>query len=401
MKYDFTSIIDRRGRDAMAVDQMPGGLENVVIKEGFDKIPMWVADMNFPTVPTIPEAVIARAEHPAYGYFRPPVTYFDSIIHWHKERYGMEGIEPKHIAFENGVLGSMLTALRVFCSPGDAVMLHAPIYTSFSKYIVNSGYKLVTSQLILDEKNVWRMDFEDMERKIVENKVHTFVFCSPHNPCGRVWEYGELKKAYELFQKHDVFVISDEIWADLVLRGRKHIPLQSISEDAKNRTVSIYAPSKTFNLAGLVGSYRIVYNQWIQHRMEQESILTHYNSMNVLSMHALLGAYTSEGQVWVDELCEVLAGNVEYACDYVDKHFDGVTVSMPEATYMLFIDCKGWLEKHQKTLDELLQLGASYGVLWQDGRQFMGNTHIRLNLASPLSRIQEAFSRLDQYVFNA
>ena len=242
--------------------------------------------------------------------------------------------------------------------------------------------------------------FSDMEKKIVAEKIHAAIFCSPHNPTGRVWEQWEIEKAMALFQKYDVFVISDEIWSDIILSGHRHIPTQSVSEDARNRTVAMYAPSKTFNLAGLVGSYHIVYNRWLRERLEKESSLSHYNAMNVLSMYALLGAYTPEGHAWTDALCRVITGNVDYACDYIAKHFEGVTVSKPQGTYMLFIDCAQWLEAHGKTLDALLKAGWDVGVVWQDGRAFHGPTHIRLNLALPLSRVQEAFRRLDRYVFH-
>ena len=204
----------------------------------------------------------------------------------------------------------------------------------------------------------------------------------------------------ELCRKHDVYVVSDEIWSDIILPGYRHTPTQSVSEDARNRTLAFYAPSKTFNLAGLVGSYHIIYNSWLRDRIEKESSLSHYNSMNVMSMHALIGAYGEEGNTWAKELCEVITGNVDFACEYITKHFDGVTFSRPQGTYMLFIDCKKWLEMHGKTMDELLKAGWDVGVVWQDGRAFHGKTHIRMNLALPLSRIQEAFHRLDKYVFN-
>ena len=167
------------------------------------------------------------------------------------------------------------------------------------------------------------------------------------------------------------------------------------------RTVGMYAPSKTFNLAGLIGSYHIVYNKWIRDRMEKEASLTHYNGMNVMSMHALIGAYKPEGYQWLDELNQVLSGNINYGVDYINQHFDGVKVIKPEGTYLLFLDCTEWCEKHGKTLDEVLHAGVACGVIWQDGRAFHGMTHIRMNLALPLSRVEEAFRRLDQYVFNA
>lgn len=275
MKYDFTSIMDRRGMDAMAVDALgKGGSAPDLPKEGFDVIPMWVADMNFPTVPTVPEAIKKRADHAAYGYFSPREEYFNAIIQWQRVRNGVEGILPEHIGYANGVLGGVATALNVICARGDSVLLHSPTYIGFTSTLKNNGYTAVLSPLVQDEDGVWRMDYADMERKIVENRIHAAVLCSPHNPSGRVWERWELEKAMELFQKYDVYVVSDEIWSDLILAGHKHIPAQSISEDARMRTIGLYAPSKTFNLAGLVGSYRIVYNQRLREQMDKEAKLT-------------------------------------------------------------------------------------------------------------------------------
>ena len=403
MKYDFTSILDRKGKDAMAVDVVGAAgqaFSYPAPREGFDVIPMWVADMNFPVVPTIQEAMIQRAKHPTFGYFLPRQEYTDAIIRWQKEHNGAQ-VQPENIGYENGVLGGVATALNVLCSKGDHVLVHAPTYVGFTGTLSNNGYHIVHSQLVQDEAGTWRMDFEDMEKQILENKIHAAIFCSPHNPTGRVWEKWEVEKAMELFKKHDVMVVSDEIWSDIILNGNLHVPTQSVSEDAKMRTVSLYAPSKTFNLAGLVGSYHIIYNKMLKDRQDKESSLCHYNSMNVMSMYALMGAYTPEGSEWVAELNETISGNVNFACEYIEKHFDGVTVCKPQGTYMLFIDCAGWLEKTGKTMDELLQAGWDVGVVWQDGRAFHGASHIRMNLALPFSRVQEAFYRLNKYVFNA
>ena len=400
MKYDFTSILDRRGKDAIAIDAVgaPGG-SYPAPREGFDVIPMWVADMNFPVVPTIQEEMVKRAQHPAFGYFSPTDAYFDSIIRWQEVHNGVTGLTKENIGYENGVLGGVVSALNVLCSRGDKVLLHSPTYIGFTGSLTNNGYDIVHSSLVKDADGVWRMDFEDMERKIVENKIHAAVFCSPHNPCGRVWERWEVEQAMELFRKHDVMVVSDEIWSDLLLTGYRHTPTQSVSEDAKMRTIALYAPSKTFNLAGLVGSYHIIYNKLLKDRCDKESSLCHYNSMNVMSMHALIGAYKPEGYEWAEELRQVITDNVNFACDFIETHFEGVEVSKPQGTYMLFLDCGKWLEAHGKTLDELLKAGWDVGVVWQDGRPFHGQTHIRMNLALPLSRVQEAFDRLDKYVF--
>ena len=400
MKFDFISIMDRKGKDALAVDGLGSGWAPGAPKEGFDAIPMWVADMNFPTVPTVCEAIQERVSHPAFGYFRTSEEYFNSIIKWHAVRNGVTGLLPEHIGYENGVLGGVLSALGVFCSQGDNVLVHSPTYLGFTGSLKNNGYNIVHSPLYLDENGVWRMDFEDMEKKLSEKRIHAAIFCSPHNPTGRVWEKWEIEKAMEIYKKYDVYVVSDEIWSDIILFGNRHIPTQSVSEDAKNRTVALYAPSKTFNLAGLIGSYHIIYNAYIRDRVNKQSSLSHYNSMNVLSMHALIGAYKPEGYEWVDELCETLSGNIEYACDYIEKHFEGVSAAKPQGTYMLFLDCDEWMKTHGMTLQELLKEGWDVGVAWQDGTQHGGTTHIRVNLALPLSRVKEAFDRMDRYVFN-
>ncbi len=401
MKYDFTTIMDRRGKDASAVDAIgrTGPMSMPAPKEGFDPIPMWVADMNFPTVPTITESIIRRAEHPAFGYFAPTDEYFDSIIRWHKTRNGVGDLTRECIGYQNGVLGGVVSALNVLCSKGDRVLLHSPTYIGFTMSLKNNGYAIVHSPLVKDEQGIMRMDYEDMEKKIVENQIHTTIFCSPHNPCGRVWEKWELEKAMELFRKHDVYVISDEIWSDLILCGYRHIPTQSISEDAKKRTIAVYAPSKTFNLAGLVGSYHIIYNPWLRDRMKKECSLSHYNDMNVLSMHALIGAYKPEGHAWLEELRQTITANINFATDYIRNHFPGVEFSCPQGTYMLFLDCTKWCAEHGKTIDQLQKAGYDVGVVWQDGRDFGGPCHVRLNLALPLSRVEEAFSRLEKYVF--
>lgn len=402
MKYDFTSILERKGKDAIAVDGLGKmqGIAPLPPKEGFDLIPMWVADMNFPVCPSVREAIEQRLDHPVYGYFSPRQEYFDSIINWQEKRNGVANLKAEHIGYENGVLGGVISALNVLASKGDKVLLHSPTYIGFTQSLKNNGYEAVRSPLVLDDKGIWRMDFEDMERKIVKNHIHVALFCSPHNPTGRVWEEWELKRAMELFEKHKVYLISDEIWSDIILKGNLHIPSQSVNAWAREHTLAFYAPTKTFNLAGLVGSYHIVYNEWLRDRIRKESSLCHYNTMNVLSMYALIGAYKEEGQLWTQELCRVIEQNVDWACRFIDSHLPGVTVSKPQGTYMLFVDFKDWLRQQDKSLDELERSCWDVGLAVQDGRMFFGDTHLRMNLALPFSRVKEAFERMEKYVFS-
>lgn len=402
MKYDFESIMDRQGKDAIAVDSLGQGDPSFTPgrpEEGFDIIPMWVADMNFPTCPSVPRAMIERASHPAYGYFDIRSEYYEEIIKWQEVRNGVKGLSKECIGYENGVLGGLLSAIAVLCSKGDNVLLHSPTYIGFTGCLKNSGYNIVHSPLKMDAEGIWRMDLEDMEEKIIRHSIHASIFCSPHNPCGRVWSREEILQFTELCRKHDVYIISDEIWSDLILFGNKHIPTQSVSEDAANRTVALYAPSKTFNLAGLVGAYHIIYNKRIHDRVRKESSLSHYNSINIMSMYAQIGAYSPEGYEWVDELVEVLGQNVDYACRFIGENFPDLQVTRPEGTYMLFVDCTGYCKKAKKSLDDILHAAWRVGVAVQDGRPFNGECHIRMNLALPLSRVREAFDRMKKYVF--
>ncbi|HIX71727.1 MAG: aminotransferase class I/II-fold pyridoxal phosphate-dependent enzyme [Clostridiales bacterium] len=404
MKYDFTSIMDRRGKDALAIDGIGEnkvwGNEPDAPKEGFDFIPMWVADMNFPTCPSVTETIMERLRHPAFGYFRPSEEYYNSIIRWQEEHFGVTGLRKEHIGYENGVHGCVTSAVNVLSEPGEKILMHSPFYLGFTSDIEGLGRRSVYSPLKKDEEGIWRMDYEDMDRKLKENHIHLAIFCSPHNPCGRVWERWELEKAMEVYEANNCYVISDEIWADLTFSGHRHIPTQSINEWAREHVIAVYAPSKTFNLAGMIGSYHVIYGSYLRDRITRYGDATHYNEMNVLSMHALIGAYKPEGSEWLRELRTVLEENARYAVTFTKEHFHGVDVSMPQGTYMIFLDCTEYCQKTGMTIEELLKAGWDVGVGWQDGRPFGGACHIRMNLASPMSRIEEAFARFEKYVFN-
>ena len=401
MQYDFTTVWNRAGHDSLAVDSV--GADNVWApdqpKEGFDFIPMWVADMGFATMPGVVESMRSRLEHPIFGYFEGGTRYTDAITRWQEHRNGVTDLKPEYIGYQNSVLGGLAAAMEAVCARGDKVLIHAPTYTGFTNTLTNLGYKLIHSTLKRDEAGVWRMDYEEMEQLLNENHIHVAVFCSPHNPSGRVWEQWELEKAMELFQRYQVTIISDEIWSDILLNGHTHIPTQQVSEYAKQNTVALYAPSKTFNLAGLVGSYHIIYNDALRHRVEKVSSLSHYNQQNLLSMYALLGAYTPEGEQWVDQLRQTLSHNVNWAYEFIQQNFKGVTLAKPQGSYLLFLDCSQYCEEKGITLSQLIKAGWDVGVGWQDGRPFHGATSIRMNLALPFSQVETAFQRLKDHVF--
>ena len=402
MKYDFTSIIDRRGKDATAYDgigKTVWGIEPDAACPGFDEIPMWVADMNFETCPAVTKALAERISHPLYGYFIPSDAYYQSIIDWQTKRHGYSGLSAEQIGYENGVHGCIVSCINTLTEPGDSILVHSPTYVGFLTDMRQTGRRAVLSPLVKDADGTWRMDYEDMDRKLKQYHIRLAAFCSPHNPTGRVWERWEIEKAMEIFRENRCLVISDEIWADIVFSGHTHIPTSMVSEDARSRTISIYAPSKTFNLAGLIGSYHIIQDEVLREKITRHGDRTHYNEMNVLSMHALIGAYSEEGHAWTDELCKVLEENCRYAADYINQHFDGCSISMPQGTYMLFMECSEYLKWSGRTLDELLKAGWDVGVAYQDGRKFAWEDAIRINCALPMSRLKEAMDRLAKYVF--
>ena len=279
------------------------------------------------------------------------------------------------------------------------LLVHRPTYIGFTFDIDYKGRFPVYSELKKDENGVYRMDFEDMENKLRENDVHLAIFCSPHNPAGRVWERWELEKAMALFEKYECYVISDEIWADVVYEGHRHIPTQMTNAWAREHVVSAYALSKTFNLAGFSASYHIIYNKHLRDRLTHFGESTHYNEMNVLNQHAFIGAYSAEGRAWRRELLSVLDENARYITDLLNG-IDGVRVSRPEGTYMLFVDLGSYCERTGRSIDEVLKKGWEYGVGWQNGVSFGGKCHIRVNFALPLSRLKEAGERIIKYVLN-
>lgn len=396
MKYDFTSVLDRRGRDSLAFDKVP--FDGVQPDAGFEPIPMWIADMSFPCAPEVLDAIVRRMEMPNFGYFSLPPEYFESIIDWQRRRNGVENLLPEHIGYENGVLGGVSSALQALTAPGEPVLVHSPTYVGFTHTLNDTGRPIIHSELKRDADGIWRMDYEDMDAKIKANNIHLAIFCSPHNPTGRVWERWEIEKAMEVYAANDCFVISDEIWSDIIMPGYKHIPTQSVSADARGRVIAFYAPSKTFSLAGLVGSYHIIYNRYLRDRIVRQSTLTHYNDVNVLSMRALIGAFDN-GEEWVDEMLTVIDGNLAYACDFIRDNFPGVKVMRPQGTYMLFLDCADFLRDKGISIKELQHRGVRCGVIWQNGEDFIYPDSIRMNLALPKSRLVEAFDRLKKYVF--
>ena len=404
MTYNFDEIIDRRNTNSENVEGWRPyifhcGPERVFPYKDEEFIRMWVADMEFAVAPEILQAITDRVDRRILGYTLVyDKGYYEALRAWCESRYGW-AFPKEQLTFSPGVIPALYQLTEDLVKPlNGKVLTMTPAYGFFLHACEYNGVELVTSPL-REENGRFSVDWEDLEAKAADPDVKLLMLCNPHNPTGRIWTEEELRRMAAIIEKHRLWVVSDEIHCDLIRTGLRHTPLGKIMPDY-DRLITCMSASKTFNLAGLIGSYHIIYNDWLRERILKESSLSHYNSMNLLSMYALIGAYKPEGYEWVDELKEVLSGNVNYACDYIEKHFEGVNVSKPEGTYMLFLDCTEWCKKHGKTITELQAAGIEVGVIWQDGVAFHGPCHIRMNLALPLSRVKEAFDRLDKYVFN-
>ena len=360
-------------------------------------IPLTAADPDYPVAPEIQEAMMDYVKDGYFSY-TPKLGYpefKDSISKALMERKGEE-IDPELILPIDSAARGMYVIAQTVLRQGDEMIVFDPVDYLFRESCLAAGGKVVLFPAKLKDGYI---DLSELENYITP-KTRMIGLCNPHNPYGVVYRPEDLEHIMSLCEKYNLYIMNDEIWSDIILDGHKHIPTQSVSEDAKNRTIAVYAPSKTFNLAGLIGSYHIIYNKYLRDRVIKQSELSHYNSMNVLSMYALIGAYKTEGYEWTDELRTVITKNVNYAYDFITRNFKGVKLAKPEGTYMLYLDCGEWCREHGMTMDELIKAGIAVGVVWQDGRPFNNPSAIRMNLAVPYSLVVEAFDRLDKHVFN-
>lgn len=398
MKYDFTQILDRKGKESRSYDSLGKKGNPSLPKEGFDPIPLFVADMDFAVAPSIQEALEKRIQHPIYGYFDVPDKFKETIIDWHEKTRGVTDLKPEYIGYENDVLGGLVSSLRALNKPGDKILLHAPTYIGFIEIINNLGYEVVTSELVKDDQGIFRMNFQDMDKKIKENNIKTLIICSPHNPMGRVWEKSELKQMSPILEENKVTVIADEIWSEIMINGHKHVPTQEGSDYLKNNTIALYSPNKGFNLAGLTISYHIIYNKDLRDKVTTRGLHTYYNLLNTLSLHALYGAYSHEGYKWLQELKEILSENINHVNDYFQENFPSIDVTVPQGTYIMMFELDKWLQDHNSDLDSILQKGYDYGIGWSDARPYNYPNGIKVNLALPRIRIDEFLNRLSKYV---
>ncbi|MFC4404815.1 MalY/PatB family protein [Gracilibacillus xinjiangensis] len=382
MKQHFEQIIDRKNTRAAKWD---------LVKQLYgseDVLPMWVADMDFKVPQAVADALSERAKHGIFGYTMTDRELNKLVVDWVSYKHNWD-INNNWLLYSPGVITTLHMAIQSLTEKGDKVMIQTPVYPPFYQIIQTHGRTLVTNELQL-KAGKYEIDFADMEEKFKEG-VKAFILCNPHNPVGRVWTKSELEKMISLCKKYHVFILADEIHADLVYEPYKHISIASLDEDILQQSITCMSPTKTFNLAGLQISYAIVANKEIRKQMEEMFHKQGINGMNTMGITALEAAY-KEGKQWLTNLIEQLKINLDYVIERLYKRND-VNVIRPEGTYLVWLDFRA-LGISQDELKKFLQNEAKIGL--NDGVSFgeEGTGFMRINIAAPFEIVKKGIDRL-------
>ncbi len=349
-----------------------------------DLISMWVADMDFKAPEEVTRALRKKTDFGIYGYSLTPDGYYRSFIRWEKERHGWD-VNRDWIRFAPGVVTGIFWCIHMLTNPGDAVIIHMPVYYPFHHAVEDTGRRLIYSELV-NTKGVYTIDFQDFEKKIVDNKVKVFILCSPHNPVGRVWTEEELETMLAICKAHHVTVISDEIHHDLIIGSRPHIPTATVKNGGySDLIITLTSASKTFNLAGMKNSFVIIPGETLRKKFDALVLNLHEDTGNMLGYYAVEAAYTY-GRQWLDTVLSVIRDNYEYIRNRIQNELPLAVLSPLEGTYLAWLDLSGYLGKADENgmkhfVQEKARLAVDYGQWFGAG----GNGFIRLNLAtSPL-----------------
>jgi len=349
-----------------------------------DLISMWVADMDFKAPEEVTRALRKKTDFGIYGYSLTPDGYYRSFIRWEKERHGWD-VNRDWIRFAPGVVTGIFWCIHMLTNPGDAVIIHMPVYYPFHHAVEDTGRRLIYSELV-NTKGVYTIDFQDFEKKIVDNKVKVFILCSPHNPVGRVWTEEELETMLAICKAHHVTVISDEIHHDLIIGSRPNIPTATVKNGGySDLIITLTSASKTFNLAGMKNSFVIIPGETLRKKFDALVLNLHEDTGNMLGYYAVEAAYTY-GRQWLDTVLSVIRDNYEYIRNRIQNELPLAVLSPLEGTYLAWLDLSGYLGKADENgmkhfVQEKARLAVDYGQWFGAG----GNGFIRLNLAtSPL-----------------
>lgn len=383
---DFDTIIDRKNTDCLKYDfaKRRGMPEDV--------LPLWVADMDFKTSSYVEDALAERARHGIFGYSESQTPYFEIVRDWMKRHHDWEVKEPWLIKTP-GVVFALAMAVKAYTEPGDGVLIQSPVYYPFSEVIEDNGRRIVSNTLVLGEDHKYHIDFEDFERQIKENQIKLFFLCNPHNPVGRVWTTEELTRLGDICLKYRVTVVSDEIHSDFIFRG-KHQVFADLKKEYADITVTCTAPSKTFNLAGLLLSNIFISNRELRHKFRQQVNAAGISQLSPFGLLACETAYT-QGEEWYQAMLAYVAENIAFTKEYVEKHLPGVEMVEHEGTYLVWLDFR----KTGLSVEELEDLIVNRAKLWLDSGKIFGKSgegFQRINVACPRRILEEALHRIEE-----
>ncbi len=387
-KHNFDLIIERKGSGAMKCD----GLEELF---GCDNLcPMWIADMDFPVADEIKDALIERFKHPIYGYNIVPAEFWESITRWLKHRHNWE-VSTDEITFMPGVVKAIGYVINSFTQPGDKIVIQPPVYHPFKNLTVGNKRTLVNNPLI-PHGDTYTMDLEGLERIFRDEKPKLMILCNPHNPVGIQWDKVTLQKVASLAKKYSVIVASDEIHGDLMLDGRTHFPFASVSDEAAEVAITLGAPSKTFNIAGLVSSWCIIKNPALRAPFFEWMTVNEFNAPTFVAIIGTIAAYNN-GEDWLDDALSYIHDNIDFVQEQLSSHLKQVKMIRPEASFMIWLDCRGLGLSH----DELVDLFVNKAHLaLNDGAMFgsEGEGFMRLNVGCPRAVLGNALQSLAKAV---
>lgn len=385
--YNFDKVIERRKTNSKKYDGVKAKNPKI--------IPMWVADMDFETLPEIKEVLIKRAQHGIFGYADITDSYYDAVINWMKNRHNFL-IKKDWIVTTTGVVTALKLAVRAYTKKNENVMILKPVYYPFDLAIELNKRNIVECPLILKD-NSYNCDYDLFEQCIVKNNVKLFILCNPHNPIGKVWKREDLYKMGMICKKHHVIIISDEIHMDFVYNGHKHYPLYNVDKSFKDFSIICTAPSKTFNLAALQTSNIIIANENLRKKFVEEKTKSGVTNPNIFGLDACETAYTY-GATWVDELLKYLANNIKYMKEFFNKYLPEFTIIDPEGLYLVWVDFRS-LHMNDEELENFMLNKAN---LWLDEGYIFGtggSGFERFNIACPRSTLKKALEQLRNAVY--
>lgn len=381
MKYDFDKITPRRGTNSYKWDST----------DDKEVLPMWVADMDFPTAPCIINALEKRVEHGIFGYTRVPEEYYDAVISWLSRRHHWKPRREWFI-YTSGVVPALSAVIKALTNVGDKVLTLTPVYNCFFSSIRNNGCELDSCALRYED-NTFSIDYEDLERRAADPKTTLMLLCNPHNPSGRVWTREELRRIGDICIKNNVVVVADEIHCELVHPGFTYTPFASVSEEFQKHSVTCVAPSKAFNIAGLQIANIIVENDKWRQRIDKAININEVCDVNPFGVIALQAAYSDEGYEWLTQLRKYISANYDLLLERFARELPKCKVMRMEGTYLAWIDCS---ELHISS-DEIEEMLMHENKVWVNAGSMYGAegaAFIRINMACTSELLNEGITRI-------